>query len=78
MACIVGQPSRWKDAIHVLEARSILGAIKHRARDCHRHGKRITVLNDNLAVVLALQKGRCSNYMASQNHQANISSLEMP
>ena len=57
-----GRPVRWKGAIHVLEARSILGAVKHRSRDAWRHGARITVLNDNLAVVLALQKGRCSNY----------------
>ena len=57
-----GTPVRWHDAIHVLEARSVLGAVKHRCRDSQRHGKRITVLNDNLGVVLAVQKGRCSNY----------------
>ncbi|CAE7736810.1 unnamed protein product [Symbiodinium sp. CCMP2592] len=57
-----GSPIRWSDAIHVLEARSVLGAIKHRCRDSERHGKRITVLNDNLGVVLAVQKGRCANY----------------
>ena len=42
-----GSPVRWKDAIHVLEARRILGAVKHRCRDSQRHGKRVAVLNDN-------------------------------
>ena len=65
-------PNRWrllwrspilhKEPVHIIEARSILGAVKHRSRDHHAHGTRILVLNDNMGVVLACQKGRCSNY----------------
>lgn len=51
-----------KKPVHIIEARSILGAVKHRSRDHHAHGTRILVLNDNMGVVLACQKGRCSNY----------------
>lgn len=50
------------EPIHLIEARSILAAVKHRARDLHRHGHRILVLNDNMGVVLSIQKGRSSNY----------------
>ena len=66
------EPDRWrllwrapilhKEPVHIIEARSILGAVKHRSRDHHAHGTRILVLNDNMGVVLACQKGRCSNY----------------
>ena len=38
-----GSPIKWRDPIHVLEARSVLGAVKHRCRDAQRHGKRITL-----------------------------------
>ena len=51
-----------KEPVHIIEARSILGAVKHRSRDHHAHGTRILVLNDNMGVVLACQKGRCCNY----------------
>ena len=53
---------RFKEPVHLIEARSILGAVRHRARDPSKHGKHIVVLNDNMSVVLAMQKGRCSNY----------------
>lgn len=57
------KPPMWhKEPVHMIEARSILGAVKHRSRDHYRHHKRIVVLNDNMGVVLACQKGRCSNY----------------
>ena len=67
MAC-----ERWKkvwnsriwhqEPVHIIEARSVLGAVKHRCRDRRRHGKRILVLNDNMGVILAIQKGRCHNF----------------
>ena len=53
---------RFKEPIHNIEARSVLAAVKHRARDSRRHGRRILVLNDNLGVVLSMQKGRAANY----------------
>ena len=52
----------YKEPIHVLELRSILGAVKHVSRDCQFHGSRCLILNDNMGVVLAVSKGRCSNY----------------
>ncbi|CAJ1446249.1 unnamed protein product, partial [Effrenium voratum] len=52
----------FKEPVHLIEARSVLGAVKHRCRDKHRHGKRILVLNDNMGVALAIQKGRCHSY----------------
>ena len=55
-------PIYHKEPIHVLEGRSILGAVKHACRDNRKHGSRILVLNDNMGVVLAAQKGRCSAY----------------
>ena len=53
---------RFREPVHLIEARSILGAVRHRARDSEKHGKHVVVLNDNMSVVLAMQKGRCSNY----------------
>ena len=55
-------PFAYKDTIHVLEARGVLGAVKHRSRDHHKHGSRILILNDNLGVVLAISKGRCADF----------------
>lgn len=52
----------FKEPVHMIEARSVLAAVKHRSRDPHRRRKRITIFNDNLGVVLAVQKGRCHNY----------------
>ena len=51
-----------REPVHLIEARSILGAMKHRSRDTGRHRSRLVVLNDNMSVVLSVQKGRCSNY----------------
>ena len=56
-------PFQRKGPIHVLEGRSILGALKHVSRDANAHGKRRVILNDNMGVVLAMSKGRCSNYL---------------
>lgn len=52
----------FREPVHLIEARSVLGAMKHRCRDHRRHGRRLVVLNDNMSVILALQKGRCSSY----------------
>ena len=51
-----------KEPVHLIEARSVLAAVKHRARDSTRHGRRILVFNDNMGVVLSIQKGRSCNY----------------
>ena len=55
-------PMHFKEPVHLIEARSVLGAVKHMARDFSKHGKRILILNDNMGVVLAVQKGRCTSY----------------
>ncbi|CAE7299586.1 UPF1 [Symbiodinium sp. CCMP2592] len=55
-------PFDYKDTIHVLEARGVLGAVKHRSRDQMKHGTRVLILNDNLGVVLSISKGRCADY----------------
>ena len=60
--CLWRAPVAHREPVHLIEARSILGAVKHRARDHHRHGKRIVIFNDNMSVVLACQKGRCASY----------------
>ena len=51
-----------KELVHLIEARSVLAAVKHRARDSTRHGKRILIFNDNMGVVLSVQKGRSCSY----------------
>ena len=60
--CLWRTPVRFKEPIHQIEARSILGAVKHRSRDSNKHSHRIVILNDNMGVCLAFQKGRCSNF----------------
>ena len=45
-----------KEPVHLIEARSVLAAVKHRARDSTRHGRRILVFNDNMGVVLSHSK----------------------
>ena len=55
-------PFSYKDPIHILECRSVLSTVKHVCRDSNLHGKRCLILNDNMGVVLALAKGRCSSY----------------
>ena len=53
---------RYKEPVHMIEARSIFGAVKHIVRDHRCHGLRFLILNDNMGVVLAIQKGRCCDY----------------
>lgn len=55
-------PIHHREPVHLIEARSVLAAFKHRCRDSNRHGRRIVVLNDNMGFVLAAQKGRCTSY----------------
>lgn len=55
-------PISFPEPVHLIEARSVLAALKHRARDVQRHGKRILVFNDNMGVVLSIQKGRSCSY----------------
>ena len=57
---LYGAPLRFREAVHMCEARGALSAVKHRTRDRNFHGKRCLFLGDNLGLVLALQKGRCS------------------
>ncbi|CAE7763388.1 NHX3 [Symbiodinium sp. CCMP2456] len=66
------KPERWqqlwnapfvgKEPIHVLECRSVLAAVKHMCRDSRKHGCRFLVLNDNMGVCLAVQKGRAGDF----------------
>ena len=66
------KPERWrqfwnapfvgKEPIHVLECRSVLAAVKHMCRDSRKHGCRSLILNDNMGVCLAVQKGRACDF----------------
>ena len=66
------RPERWRQLwnapfngkvpLHVLECRSVLSAVKHMCRDSRKHGCRFLVLNDNIGVCLAVQKGRACDY----------------
>ena len=51
-----------REPVHVIEACSILGAVKHIVRDSRFHHQRFVILNDNMSVVLAMQKGRCGSF----------------
>ena len=44
------------------EARSVLAAVKHMARDRSFHGRKVLILNDNLGNIPAIAKGRCSDH----------------
>ena len=50
------------EAIHMLEARAALRAVEHVARTPEMKGTKHVMLNDNMAVVCAFSKGRCSNF----------------
>jgi len=54
-------PLRYKEAVHLCEARGVLAAVKHRSRDVQYHEKELLFLGDNLGLCLALEKGRCSS-----------------
>ena len=55
-------PFTFKEPVHLLEGRSILATVKHVSRDARVHGSHVLILNDNMGVVLATQKGRCSSF----------------
>ena len=57
-------PFTFKEPVHLLEGRSILAlaTVKRVSRDARIHGSHVLILNDNMGVVLATQKGRCSNF----------------
>ena len=55
-------PIQYQEPVHMVEARSILGAVKHIVRDSRTHGQKHVILNDNMGVVLAMQKGRCCDF----------------
>ena len=48
--------------MHVKEGRAIVAAIRHICWKVDAHCHRVLVLSDNLGLVLALSKGRCSDY----------------
>ena len=52
----------FKEPVHLIEARSVLGTLRHFCKDSRKHGRRLAVLNDNMGVVLAVSKGRCHDY----------------
>ena len=60
--CLWAAPMRFREPIHQIEARSILSLMKHLAKDRRYHNTRVAVFNDNMGVVLAVSKGRCSSY----------------
>ena len=50
-----------KESVHIKEARAVVWGAKHLSRDAKAHGKRYVFLCDNMSVVLAFEKGRCSD-----------------
>ena len=55
-------PMRISEPITILEARGLIAAVKRKCRAVRSFGKRHPHLNDNLASVLCLEKGRSSSY----------------
>ena len=51
-----------EEAITILESRGVVAAFRRRGRDVKNFGTKILHLNDNLANVLGLEKGRSSSY----------------
>ncbi len=58
---LYASPLKFKEAVHLCEARGVLSAVRHRSRDAEKHGKCMLFLGDNLGRVLALAKGRCAS-----------------
>ena len=52
----------FKEHITLLEARGIVGALRHKLRSSSSFGKRHLHVNDNLASVLIAEKGRSASY----------------
>ena len=64
-------PKNWKpvvaalvypEPVHLCEARALLCTVKHASRNAKAHGSHVLVIGDNMSVVLAASKGRCSDY----------------
>ena len=55
-------PMRIAEPITILEARGVIAAVRHKCRAVRSFGKRHLHLNDNLANVLCLEKGRSSSF----------------
>ena len=51
------------EPIHQLEARAAVKCIQHASRTPACRQKRLLVLNDNMAVVMAMNKGRCRDFL---------------
>ena len=56
--------TKWKlaEAIHVLEARSCTGMVRHVSRSVRLRDCRVILLNDEMGVVLAMARGRSSHF----------------
>ena len=52
-----------QEPIHQLEARAAVKCIQHACRTPACRHRRLLVLNDNMAVVMAMKKGRCRNFL---------------
>ena len=50
------------EAIHVLEARSCMGMVRHVSRSMPSRDCRVILLNDNMGVVLAMTRGRSRHF----------------
>ena len=55
------QRFRNPEHIHLKEMRAVIWALKHDSRQTRNHDQRRLHLCDNLSIVLALEKGRCSD-----------------
>ena len=58
---LVAKPWHKPEAIHMLEARAVFKAVQHCARTPACRGCRVLILCDNMAVVLAINKGRATH-----------------
>ena len=60
--CVWSARMSFREHIHLIKARSVLGLVRHLAKDSNIHGLRVAACNDNLGAVLAFSKGRCASY----------------
>eukprot|EP00959_Pyramimonas_sp_CCMP1952_P027109 569435-Pyramimonas_sp.AAC.1 len=51
---------RQRESMPMLEARSVLWALKHQLRRLHNHGRRLLFIVDAMSVALMMSKGRSS------------------
>lgn len=55
----------FKESVHLIEARSIMGAVRHYCKDGKAHHSRLLILNDNMGVV-ALTIDFCASFAESR------------